>query len=165
MFNNLQLHEDTAFFIQLSLNCVLEPGIIHEPVGLRGVHGHNRIVDNPKKSDSLIRMWAYLYNWSVESIKSKSIQNLFGAFFKKEKILYSSRVRGFFLLVWCSISNSSFIKQSIFFSTACEHVFGNYVAGYLIMIKERVQRKIFKSNPYDNSIVVNLKGGFKNDGS
>jgi hypothetical protein len=44
-------------------------------------------------------------------------------------------------------------------------VFGNYVAGYLIMIKERVQRKIFKSNPYDNSIVVNLKGGFKNDGS
>lgn len=141
MFNNLKLHEDTVFIIQLSLNCTLDSGIIDEPIAMRGVHDNNRIVNRLKKSDSLVLMWADLYRWAKKSSKSKQLFMLFRVSMMKEKVLCSKRFKALSLLVWFSVSNKYFISERMFFNPSCLSVFGNYYGNYVIAVKEKLLKK------------------------
>jgi glycosyltransferase involved in cell wall biosynthesis len=145
LFNNLALHEDTVFIIQLSLNCLLEPGIIDEAVGLRGVHNNNRIVNNPGKSDSRLMMWQYLYNWSIKKSKRKEVTGLFEAFMITEKIGQSKRLPAFSLLWKYSFSNRNFLLRSVFFNASCVRVFGKRIAGIIFFVKYKVQARVVKT--------------------
>ena len=55
-FNSYAMHEDTAFLVQLSINCRLEAGIIDQPVAMYGVHDHNRIINNDPKNGSRFKV-------------------------------------------------------------------------------------------------------------
>ena len=81
LFNELKLHEDTVFILQLSLNCVLEPGIIDKPVAMRGVHDDNRISVNSVDSKSRLLMWEYLYDWSKKNNTRFTSKQTFPGFF------------------------------------------------------------------------------------
>lgn len=146
MFNNLELHEDTVFIIQLSLNCNLAAGIINEPIGMRGVHNNNRIVNRHRERASVVLMWAYLFHWAKKSSKSRGVVTLFGDFMMKEKVLYSKRVKAFFLLAWFSLNHKNFVRQRMFFNPSCTYVFGNYYGNKIIVMKEKILEKIWGSN-------------------
>ncbi len=158
LFNLLPMHEDTVFFIQLSLNCKLEAGIIEEPIGYRGVHDNNRIVNNNKKSGSLVIMWRYLYEWSLDAPNGKQYSQLFRAFLMREKILLSNRFSGFFNMILYVVLNKIFLTQGIFFNPSSTHVFGNFMARKLIFFKEKIQCKLFKGDPNEFNVDFKLKG-------
>jgi hypothetical protein len=150
LFNFLKLHEDTAFFIQLAINCVLVPGEIVRPVGMRGVHDNNRIVNIPKNSKNRFLYWQYLYDWSVTSAKGKRFSKLFQANWMKEKLLLSHKYRGPFQLLWCCITNSIFLRKDILFAPAAKHVLGERVGPYILNYKQRIQMNLFKDHPYSS---------------
>jgi glycosyltransferase involved in cell wall biosynthesis len=134
-FGRLNMHEDTVFIIQLSLNCKLVAGIIDEPVALRGVHDANRIVNN-KNSESRLMMWRELYQWAKASGKNKEIVRIFQAFFVTEKIKVLNRIHGFFLFAGYSVSNKFFLRKANFFNPSCSRVFEKRASGFIIKIKE-----------------------------
>ena len=134
-FNHLKMHEDTVFIMQLSLSCRLEAGIIDQPVALRGVHDHNRIVNN-KNSESRLQMWRELYEWAKTCKKNKQIIKIFQAFLITEKIRLSNRVLGFFLFSNYSLSNRFFFKKPDFFNPSCRRVFEKKMAAFIIKAKD-----------------------------
>lgn len=150
LFNSLTLHEDTAFFIQLSLNCQIMSGEIYRPIAMRGVHSNNRIVNNPKESDSHLRYWKYLYDWSLHAKNGRRFSKLFHAFWIREKLLMSNKFKGTFQLCWYSITNKLFLKKGIFFVPAAKHVLAKRLGRYILNYKEGIQINIFKSHPYSS---------------
>ena len=160
LFNSLTLHEDTAFFIQLSLNCKLISGEIYQPIAMRGVHNDNRIVNNPKRSGSRVRYWKYLYDWSLQSKNGEKFSKLFQANWMKEKLLLSNKYIGAIELIRCCISNRMFLRKDVFFVPAAKHVLGKNTGPYILNYKQRIQTKLFKDHPYSSIMdeFVNKKG-------
>lgn len=66
-FAPLGLHEDSQFILRLAMKGRLVPGVLDEPVGMRGVHDSNRIVRNSRRSDSYVRMYESLLTWAIEN--------------------------------------------------------------------------------------------------
>jgi glycosyltransferase involved in cell wall biosynthesis len=151
LFNDFKMHEDTAFLVQLSLNCRLEPGIIDRPVAMYGVHDSNRIIGNdPKISGSSARYWKYLYDWSLTSKNGKRFSKLFQANWMKEKLLLSNKYIGPFQLFWFCITNNIFLRKDIFFAPAGKHVLGKRTGPYILNYKQRIQMHLFKDHPYSS---------------
>jgi glycosyltransferase involved in cell wall biosynthesis len=150
-FNSLKLHEDTAFFIQLSINCVLASGEIEQPIGMRGVHDNNRIVNIPHNSKNRLLYWKYLYDWSLTSVNGKKFSKLFGANWMKEKLLLSNnKYTGSIQLLWYCMTNSLFLRKDILFAPAAKHVLGKRTGPYILNYKQRIQMNIFKDHPYSS---------------
>ena len=141
MFNNLKLHEDTVFIIQLAMTCKLEAGSIEDPLAMRGVHDNNRIVNRPAKSRRLILQWDALYKWSKKTQQNSHMIRLFKNSMIKEKILYSNKMRGFFLLFFEILYNRSFTSDHKFFNESCIKIFGSRKAWYIINLKNKISRK------------------------
>lgn len=150
MFNDFELYEDSVFLIQLSLNCIVEPGVIHEPVAMRGVHDNNRIVNHCITSVSRVLYWQHLYNWSLKSNAAKKKSKLFQAYLMREKLLVSGHLKGIIKLIVYSLTNKLFLKKGIFFYPAAKHVLGKGLGPYILNYKERIQINIFKSHPYSS---------------
>ena len=161
LFNDFKMHEDTAFLVQLSLNCRLEAGIIDRPIAIYGVHESNRIINNdPKTSGSRARYWKYLYDWSLVSKNGRRFSKLFQANWMKEKLLLSNKFVGTFELIRCCITNTMFLRKDVFFVPAAKHVLGKRTGPYILNYKQRIQMKIFKDHPYSSIMdeFVNKKG-------
>ena len=152
LFNDLKLHEDTVFILQLSLNCILQAGIIDKAIGMRGVHENNRISDNPENSDSRFLMWSYLCDWSKRTSKSKPIRKLFEAFMIAEKIRLQKRIPAFFLFLYCNLTNHFFFSRTLFFNSSCIKVFGKRTGSYIIKMKHRITMRMSKSRSIPNLI-------------
>ncbi len=150
LFNNYKMHEDTAFLVQLSLNCRLEAGDIENPVAMYGVHDDNRIAKNSSNSNSHLLYWKYLYDWSKGSNNGKRFSKLFQAFLMSEKLLKSDKLTGVLKLIWYSTTNRFFLKKGIFFVPAARHVLGKKVGPYILNYKERIQMNLLKSHPYSS---------------
>jgi hypothetical protein len=161
LFNDFKMHEDSAFLIQLSLNCHLEPGIIDQPVAMYGVHENNRIINNdPKASGSRARYWKYLYDWSLVSSNGIRFSKLFQANWMKEKLLLSNKKIGVLVLIRFCIDNRMFLRKDIFFMPAAKHVLGKRIGPYILNYKQRIQMKVFKDHPYSSIMdeFVNKRG-------
>ena len=145
-FNSYAMHEDTAFLVQLSINCRLEPGIIDRPVAMYGVHDHNRIINNDPKNGSRILYWKYLYDWSGKHREAKRFKKLFGALLMREKLFSSQTIFRIPRMMLYSMRNSLFLRKAVFFRTASLHVFGKKMGWYCINFKEQVQQKYFRDD-------------------
>lgn len=151
LFNDFKMHEDSAFLVQLSVNCQLEPGIIDRPVAMYGVHDSNRIIENdPKTSGSHEMYWKYLYDWSLTSKNGKKFSKLFQANWMKEKLLLSNKYIGPFQLVWCCLTNSIFLRKDMLFAPAAKNVLGKRTGPYILNYKQRIQMNIFKDHPFSS---------------
>ncbi len=68
MKTDLKLHQDTDFLMRLAFYTKLYPGILDEPVAVRGVHESNRIsqVDSGKvkRASTRVLLWNHLKNWA-----------------------------------------------------------------------------------------------------
>jgi glycosyltransferase involved in cell wall biosynthesis len=151
LFNDFRMHEDTAFLVQLSLNCHLEPGIIDRPVAVYGVHESNRIINNdPKASGSRVMYWKYLYDWSLASKNGRRFSKLFQANWMKEKLLLSNKKNDALELIRCCIANRMFLRKDVFFVPAAKQVLGKRMGPYILNYKQRIQMKIFNDHPYSS---------------
>lgn len=63
----INLHEDTDFFIRLAWYARLYPGSIETPVALRGVHESNRITASSKYSVLRSILYQLLWDWAVSA--------------------------------------------------------------------------------------------------
>lgn len=63
-FEQLRLHQDSAFFLQLAAACRLLPGRLTEAVAMRRVHDHNRI--SGANADSRALHFKTLFHWALE---------------------------------------------------------------------------------------------------
>ncbi len=142
-FGLLKMHEDTFFIIQLSLTCRLEAGIIDIPVAMRGVHDHNRIVNNNDPRSRLI-MWTELYNWAKTSNKSKAVIKQLEAFKMAEQFSFISPLNRLSLWVKASSFNKYFLTDSALFTNATRKVCGNGIAKIICYVKDRIQVRILK---------------------
>lgn len=61
----LRLHQDTELMIRLAYHAHLVPGILNEPVALRGVHRNNRITGSGLGAASRSLMYEALYLWAL----------------------------------------------------------------------------------------------------
>lgn len=143
-FGLLKMHEDTVFIIQLSLTCQLEAGIIDVPVAMRGVHGHNRIV-NTKDATSRLVMWTALYSWAKASNKSKAVIKQLEAFKIAEQFGFISRINQIGLWLKASSFNKYFLTDSALFANATSKVCGNSIAKIICFVKDRIQMRILKT--------------------
>lgn len=150
LFNNYEMHEDTAFLIQLSLNCQIVSGIIDKPIAMYGVHDSNRIINNTRKSGSQVLYYKFLYDWSLHAPNGSSFSKLFQAFLMSEKLQVSKKFVGTFKLIWYCISNKILLRKGILFYPAAKHVLGTRIGPYILNYKERIQRSLFKSDPYSS---------------
>lgn len=68
MKTDLKLHQDTDFLMRLAFYTKLYPGILDQPVAVRGVHESNRIsqVDSGKikPASTRVLLWNHLKNWA-----------------------------------------------------------------------------------------------------
>ncbi len=73
MKTDLKLHQDTDFVMRLAFYTKLYPGILNEPVAVRGVHESNRIsqLDSGKIKPAKTRvlLWNHLKNWAQNEPK------------------------------------------------------------------------------------------------
>ncbi|WP_332022627.1 glycosyltransferase family 2 protein [Kaistella sp.] len=80
MKTDLKLHQDTDFLMRLAFYNNLYPGILNEPVAVRGVHESNRIsqVDSGKVKPASTRvlLWNHLKNWAENEPKMPSAEFL-----------------------------------------------------------------------------------------
>jgi glycosyltransferase involved in cell wall biosynthesis len=63
-FEQLRLHQDSAFFLQLAAACRLLSGRLSEAVAMRRVHDHNRI--SGANTDSRALHFRTLFHWAQE---------------------------------------------------------------------------------------------------
>ncbi|MCU0319485.1 MAG: glycosyltransferase [Flavobacteriales bacterium] len=61
----LRLHQDTELMIRLAYHAHLVPGILNEPVALRGVHRNNRITGSGLGAASRSLMYEALHQWAL----------------------------------------------------------------------------------------------------
>lgn len=78
----LSLHQDTDFMIRLAYYTKLYPGIIEQPVAMRGIHTENRIskIDSKKVSPakSMGKFWGEVEKWArtESSMEKKHLQHI-----------------------------------------------------------------------------------------
>ena len=142
-FSHLALHQDSVFLIQLAINCRLAAGNIDVPIAMRGVHESNRITTAGNKSKLL--MWKALYQWARKTSKSPLIPGIFKVPLIREKILASSRLKGFFLLAWHSFANHEFANHKYYFNPCAIYVFKKHYGVLVIIAKERIMKFLFNA--------------------
>ncbi|MBU4539349.1 MAG: glycosyltransferase [Weeksellaceae bacterium] len=68
MKTHLRLHQDTEFLFRLSYYCNLYPGILDQPIAVRGIHEENRItrVDSGKikPASTKVLLWKEMEKWA-----------------------------------------------------------------------------------------------------
>jgi len=68
MKTHLRLHQDTEFLFRLSYYCNLYPGILDEPIAVRGIHEENRItkIDSGKinPASTKVLLWKEMEKWA-----------------------------------------------------------------------------------------------------
>ena len=99
MKTDLKLHQDTDFLMRLAFYTKLYPGILDQPVAVRGVHESNRIsqVDSGKVKPASTRvlLWNHLQNWAEKEPEMP-----------KEQLLHIKRIHRSF-----EIANASIPKK------------------------------------------------------
>ena len=99
MKTDLKLHQDTDFLMRLAFYTRLYPGILDEPVAVRGVHESNRIsqLDSGKVKPAATRvlLWKHLRNWAQKEPKMP-----------KKELLHIARMHRSF-----EIANAHFSKK------------------------------------------------------
>lgn len=148
LFNDLELCEDTAFILQLALNCVIEPGILNRAVCMRGVHGKNRTTKDSENSQSMLLVWNYMYQWSLQENQNKHLQKFCEAKLGAEKIKHAKWVSAFQLFIIQSFSNNYFLIMGSSFNSSCQIVFKKHIAGLILYFKVRIQARFFKNNSF-----------------
>lgn len=63
----LRLHQDTDIIIKMAFLGKLVPGIIDKPVGMRGIHGRNRITSEAYGVESRYLQFVELEKWLIEN--------------------------------------------------------------------------------------------------
>lgn len=99
MKTDLKLHQDTDFLMRLAFYTKLYPGILDQPVAVRGVHESNRIsqVDSGKikPASTRVLLWNHLKNWAEKEPEMP-----------KEQLLHIKRIYRSF-----EIANASIPKK------------------------------------------------------
>ncbi|AZI21921.1 glycosyltransferase family 2 protein [Chryseobacterium taklimakanense] len=99
MKTDLKLHQDTDFLIRLAFYTKLYPGILDQPVAVRGVHESNRIsqLDSGKikPASTRVLLWNHLKNWAEKEPEMP-----------KEQLLHIKRIHRSF-----EIANASIPKK------------------------------------------------------
>ena len=99
MKTDLKLHQDTDFLMRLAFYNNLYPGILDEPVAVRGVHESNRISQldsgKVKPASTRVLLWNHLQNWAEKEPEMP-----------KEQLLHIKRIHRSF-----EIANASIPKK------------------------------------------------------
>ncbi|ROI03791.1 glycosyltransferase family 2 protein [Kaistella haifensis] len=99
MKTDLKLHQDTDFLMRLAFYTKLYPGILDQPVAVRGVHESNRIsqLDSGKikPASTRVLLWNHLKNWAEKEPEMS-----------KEQLLHIKRIHRSF-----EIANASIPKK------------------------------------------------------
>ncbi len=64
MRSDLRLRQDTEFILRAAWYLRLAPGEIEQPVSSRGLHGDNRVTNDPKRPMSRYMLYAALSDWA-----------------------------------------------------------------------------------------------------
>ncbi len=81
----LRLHQDTDLIIKMAFIGKLAPGIIDKPIGMRGIHGKNRITSKDYGYKSRYVQFSELENWVNENIREEEKVK---RYIRKVKIIY-----------------------------------------------------------------------------
>lgn len=138
-FENLELHDDTAFKIKLAFNCKLVPGVIDRPVGLRGVHDDNQIVNNPPGSKTRVRLYENLYRWAVNKDLSPKHRRVIKNHLRVAEIKSSGKLKAFFLTAASAVSSPMFLRHRVFFIECVKHLLGEKITGKIKKLKNKLK--------------------------
>ena len=73
----LEVAEDTDLILKMAIKCILIPGIIKEPLAIRGVHDSNIFNQENKYKIYRSRMYESIINWGLkEKVSNKVIDSL-----------------------------------------------------------------------------------------
>jgi glycosyltransferase involved in cell wall biosynthesis len=102
LFENLKLHQDTALIVQMSVTGKLIPGNIQQPVAMRTIHDHNRILNQKDKRYNKFLYWKTLFYWGCEKgLSNRRLITLFdryiysmGALARNNPIMFPRNIIG-----------------------------------------------------------------------
>jgi hypothetical protein len=124
MNEKLRLHQDTDIIIKMSFLGKLVPGIIDQPVGMRTIHGTNRITSESYGFESRYLQFYEMEKWLCEKLPGEEKVK---RFVRKEKII--SQI--------LSSQSSSGIKRMVFLLKSEPYLL------YLEREFERIIKEIF----------------------
>ncbi|RMZ61041.1 glycosyltransferase family 2 protein [Chryseobacterium nematophagum] len=119
LFKPLRFHEDTEFLFRLSYYLHLYPGILNQPIAMRGVHEDNRITDietkKIKPSITRVLLWNEVYNWAHQEKKMPEdfkihIKRMYLSF----EIANSSFFKKMSMLTKFALKDSKIISKGIY---------------------------------------------------
>lgn len=82
---NVDFHQDTHFLIKIAIYGTLLPGIIDKPVGMRGVHGANRITSSGQNAHSRYLLYTAMEEWLQSDVKG---EEEIKRFISKDRMVY-----------------------------------------------------------------------------
>ncbi len=146
-FGRLELAEDTVFIIQLAIKGNLHTGIIDRPIGMRGAHENNRVTKSLKNLKAREKMYQALYDWSLKNSQPKELSSFLLAHKLRRGLESSKGIARYFKFINAILVCSFFRKYEYFFNAAVEFVFKRKKTQlFIIENKERIQRRLFKSD-------------------
>jgi glycosyltransferase involved in cell wall biosynthesis len=101
-FENLKLHQDTALIVQMAVTGKLISGNIQQPVAMRTIHDHNRILNQKDKRYNKFLYWKTLFYWACENgLSNSKLITLFeryiysmGALARNNPVMFPRNIQG-----------------------------------------------------------------------
>lgn len=82
---NVDFHQDTHFLFKIALFGTLVPGIIDKAIGIRGVHGANRITSSRQNAHSRYLLYTAMEEWLQNNVKGEEDIK---RFISKDRMVY-----------------------------------------------------------------------------
>ena len=141
MFNcDLRLSQDSDLLFKMAASSVLMPGIIDEPIAIRGIHESNRVSDQKSLDFYKAKLYESFYNWGkTKKISRKILREVHNRFLVWNRI-HNSLLTNIFFLINSPIFHRDIFYRSRFFNPAVNLTFGNNVlSAFIIRFKEKLQ--------------------------
>jgi glycosyltransferase involved in cell wall biosynthesis len=151
MFPALKWHQDTVFIIKLAFGAKMVAGILHEPVGLRGVHDNNNTSGNRKISFTREQMYNELIRWTTSVNMPRAVVHMLRAKQLPFALNNRNKLGALLLFIKECMSNKYLRRYSYFFNPAVDALFPKNLAQLIIRLKEAYYVRIKRWNTDNQS--------------
>lgn len=136
----LRLLQDIHLWKRLSASCILAPGVITEPVAIRGVHGENRMTNKQENNKYNHLFWESLKKEFREKRLEINKYRIFEKSYYGYLISSSNKMKALIFLLYYFIKYPAILRETYsFFDLNFLKIFGhNWVTLHFLSFKNRL---------------------------
>ena len=160
----LKLQQDTHLWKRLAIRCRLVAGVIDEPVAMRGIHDHNRLLDHDNRRSYTVPYWESLMQWGRQHQVDGPVMDVMRRKLLAARMRGSSTMEAFFRLGLFALRYPGLATSEYgFFDVQVLDRFGSRpVAVRVLSAKNRLMNLLFCGHQQmENGLSWSCQGGKK----